>query len=60
MQAQALTVDVRGWRYETLLGAGWPEPDAKLIARRGDIDLHYAVDVLRKCPDPAVARRLVL
>lgn len=51
---------VLGWRFEVLYENGWPMADAQLIARRGDIDLHYALDVLRRCGDPDVARRIVL
>jgi hypothetical protein len=51
---------VQDWRYEVLYENGWPMADAKLIARRGDIDLHYALDVLRRCADPDLARRIVL
>jgi hypothetical protein len=58
--AQDLDAQVKGWRFQMLFEAGWPLADAKLIARRSDIDLHYAVQVLKKCPDPALARRLVL
>lgn len=51
---------VRGWRFEILYKSGYDMADAKLIARRSDIDLHYAVEVLRKCCDSKLARRLVL
>jgi len=51
---------VRGWRFEVLYESGWPMADAQLIARRSDIDLHHALDVLRRCGDPELARRIVL
>lgn len=42
---------VVGWRYAVLQVAGYDEPDALVIARRVDIDLHEATDLLKNgCP----------
>jgi hypothetical protein len=39
------------WRFEQLLCAGYDLPDARRLARRDDIDLHQAVDLVRTgCP----------
>jgi len=51
---------VRGWRFEVLYAAGWPMEDARVLARMPSIDLHEAVELLRRCPDPHVARRILL
>jgi hypothetical protein len=42
---------VREWRLETLLAAGYEREDATEIAFYLDIDLHQAVDLVRRgCP----------
>lgn len=48
------------WRRDQLLAAGYEYADAKLIARRTDVDLHLAVRIMRSgCPS-AEARRILL
>jgi hypothetical protein len=45
------TDPVEDWRAEQLEFAGYGPPDAARLARRHDIDLHVAVDLVRKgCP----------
>jgi hypothetical protein len=41
----------RCWRFEQLLRAGYEEEDATEIAFHLDIDLHYAIELVRRgCP----------
>ena len=51
---------VEGWRLEELERAGYAPDDAALIAARHDIDLHFAVGLLAKGCDPALAVKIVL
>ena len=48
------------WREEELLRAGYPPVAARRLARRHDIDLHKAVDLLRAGCDPKLAARILL
>jgi hypothetical protein len=42
---------VEEWRAEELERAGYPIRDAAVLAARHDIDLHFAVDLIRQgCP----------
>lgn len=51
---------VRSWRLEELCRAGYDEEDATEIAFHLDIDLHKAVDLVRRgCPS-RIAARIVL
>jgi hypothetical protein len=44
------TDEVAEWRYEQLLGAGWPDGYAVLLAA-ADVDLHGACHILGQgCP----------
>jgi hypothetical protein len=48
------------WRCDVLKDAGYEWEDAKMIARRRDVDLHWAVRLARQgCPS-LTARRIVL
>jgi hypothetical protein len=48
---------VRCWRFEELLRAGYTIPDALELARRQDIDLHWAASLVRRgCPSGTAAR----
>jgi hypothetical protein len=51
---------VLGWRYEELLRAGYAEREAMLLADRADVDLHLAVELLRRGCPPATALRILL
>jgi hypothetical protein len=43
------------WRLEQLMLAGYRPGEAKLLARRGDVDLHEATDLVRNgCPPKLV------
>lgn len=37
---------VADWRFQQLLQAGWPEPDALLLAGQPEVDLHVACELL--------------
>jgi hypothetical protein len=42
---------VQSWRAEELVRAGYDQVDAVALAARNDIDLHLAVDLVRRgCP----------
>jgi coenzyme F420-reducing hydrogenase gamma subunit len=50
-QREARIEEVVDWRFEQLLHAGYDQRDADSLARRTDVDLHQAVDlVLNGCP----------
>jgi hypothetical protein len=51
---------VQEWREEELLRAGYPNPLARRLALRHDIDLHQAVDLVRAGCDPKLAARILL
>jgi hypothetical protein len=51
---------VHRWRLDELMRAGYQLPDALVLSRRFDIDLHVAVDLReRGCP-PGTAIRILL
>ena len=39
-------LDVVSWRYDQLCDAGYPADIAVMLAERGDVDLHTAVELL--------------
>jgi hypothetical protein len=42
---------IERWRAEELVRAGFEPAAASLLASRADVDLHYAIDLLRRgCP----------
>lgn len=48
---------VRRWRLEVLLRAGYTLSDALELALRPDIDLHWAASLVRRgCPSETAAR----
>lgn len=51
---------VRGWRFEQLSAAGYPSSAAAALAERRDVDLHFAVELLRRGCDPVTALRILL
>jgi hypothetical protein len=51
---------VEDWRFQQLLGAGWPERQALVLAAHHDIDLHRACDLLTKGCDLALAWEILL
>jgi hypothetical protein len=51
---------VRGWRFEQLRAAGYPQSAARALADRRDIDLHVALGLLARGCDPETALRILL
>jgi hypothetical protein len=50
-QTERTAEAVVAWRFEQLRRVGYDRCEARLLARRVDIDLHRAVDLLRDgCP----------
>ncbi|HEY4348035.1 MAG TPA: hypothetical protein VGM80_10635 [Gaiellaceae bacterium] len=48
---EAPAEDVFRWRFEQLFYAGYELRDARRLARRRDVDLHQALDLVRTgCP----------
>jgi hypothetical protein len=63
--AEARVVDheleqIESWRLAELERAGYAPDHAAVIACRHDIDLHFAVGLLEKGCDPALAVKIVL
>ena len=50
--------DVIRWRRAALLRAGYDEASARKLARRIDVDLHRAVDIVRAGCPPELAYRI--
>jgi hypothetical protein len=50
---------VRLWRLDALRGAGYADEAAEKLARREDVDLHVAVDLVRRGCPPATAVRIL-
>ena len=48
------------WRAEALERAGYEAAAASLLAARGDVDLHYAIDLLRNGCAPELALQILL
>jgi hypothetical protein len=50
-EREAAQEEILSWRLEQLMLAGYGPGEAKLLAQRGDVDLHAATDLLRNgCP----------
>ncbi len=55
-QREAKMEEVLCWRLEQLLQAGYDRRDAGQLARRTDVDLHEAVDLIGQgCPPELAA-----
>jgi hypothetical protein len=50
---------VERWRAEELEKAGFPEDVANELAMRHDVDLHVAIDLLRRGCTPDLAARIL-
>jgi hypothetical protein len=48
------------WRSEELERAGYEATAASLLATRADVDLHYAIDLLRNGCTPELALQILL
>ena len=51
---------VEGWRAEQLEMAGYGAQAAAKLARRYDVDLHIAIDLLASGCDPELALKILL
>ncbi len=51
---------IERWRTSELLRAGYEPTAASLLAVRLDVDLHYAIDLLRAGCEPSLALRILL
>jgi hypothetical protein len=51
---------VERWRIDELERAGYDPRAATAIAARHDVDLHFAVDLLRKGCSPELALQILL
>jgi hypothetical protein len=60
LQGNADAVLVRNWRFEALMRAGYPLEMAQRLADLVRVDLHLAVDLVRRgCPAETAQRILV-
>ena len=48
------------WRFDGLVRAGFDASDAVLLASAAEVDLHAAVDLLKRGCSPALALRVLL
>jgi hypothetical protein len=51
---------IERWRADELERAGYEPAAASLLAGRGDVDLHYAIDLLRNGCNPELALQILL
>ena len=51
---------VERWRAQELERAGFPEDVATELATRTDVDLHAAIDLIRRGCTPDLAARILL
>ena len=52
--------EVRAWRFESLCRSGYDRDAAAVLAARGEVDLHDAIDLVRRGCPPALAARILL
>lgn len=51
---------IERWRAEELERAGFEASAASLLASRADVDLHFAIDLLRNGCQPELALQILL
>ena len=51
---------IERWRAHELERAGFEASAAALLATRNDVDLHYAIDLLRNGCEPELALQILL
>ena len=51
---------IKRWRAGELERAGYEAAAASLLAARADVDLHYAIDLLRNGCQPELALQILL
>jgi hypothetical protein len=54
-EQEAVEQEIFSWRLEQLMLAGYGRDDARLLAGRGEIDLHTATDLVRNGCPPSLA-----
>jgi hypothetical protein len=54
------TALIRAWRLEALERGGYDQPLANELAEHGDVDLHLAVDLLRRGCSQELAAKILL
>jgi hypothetical protein len=52
--------EVRAWRFEALCRSGYESEAAVMLAANVEVDLHDAVDLVRRGCPPALAARILL
>ena len=52
--------EVRAWRFEALFRSGYESDAAVALAAKVEVDLHDAVDLIRRGCPPALAARILL
>lgn len=58
-EQEAAQEEILSWRLEQLQLAGYRPGEAKLLARRIDVDLHEATDLLRNGCPPKLAMAIL-
>ena len=51
---------IESWRVQELERAGYTADQASALAARHDVDLHFAVDLVRRGCPPEIALRILL
>jgi hypothetical protein len=51
---------VEAWRLEELLRAGYPKQSAEALALRSDVDLHFAVSLVKQGCPPEIAVAILI
>ena len=50
-QRESAVEEILDWRFEQLLHVGYERRQARVLSRRREVDLHQAVDLVRRgCP----------
>jgi hypothetical protein len=52
--------EIRGWRFEQLQRAGYKRQEALILSRRPEVDLHQAIDLVRRGCPPELALEILL
>ena len=52
--------EVRAWRFEALCRCGYESDAVGVVAAKAEVDLHDAVDLIRRGCPPALAARILL
>lgn len=48
------------WRYEELVRAGYTEREAMILSDQAEVDLHRAIELVRRGCPPKTAARILL